>query len=117
MRGKGTLSLLEQSLMLLIFALATALCLKGFLAAELTAEKNAALDEAVLQARNAAEQLKYSCGEWEGEHSSADHIVTVRYVDSEVSGLGKAEVIVTDHEGTVLFSIPVAWQEVDGCEE
>ena len=87
------------------------------LAAELTAEKNAALDEAVLQARNVAEQLKYSCGEWEGEHSSADHIVTVRYVDSEVSGLGKAEVIVTDHEGTVLFSIPVAWQEVDGCEE
>ena len=49
MRGKGTLSLLEQSLMLLVFALATALCLKGFLAAELTAEKNAALDEAVLQ--------------------------------------------------------------------
>ena len=48
MRGKGTLSLLEQSLMLLIFALATALCLKGFLAAELTAEKNAALDEAVI---------------------------------------------------------------------
>jgi predicted aminopeptidase len=48
-RGKGTLSLLEQSLMLLIFALVTALCLKGFLAAELTAEKNAALDEAVLQ--------------------------------------------------------------------
>lgn len=117
MRGKGTLSLLEQSLMLLVFALATALCLKGFLAAELIAEKNAALDEAVLQARNVAEQLKYSGGEWEGEHSSGDHNVTVRHVDSGVSGLGKAEVIVTDREGTELFSIPVAWQEVDGCEE
>ena len=111
MRGKGTLSLLEQSLMLLIFAVAVALCLRGFLAAELTARENAALDEAVLQARNVAEQLKHTKGAWE-EKAFSDHVVTVRREASEVAGLEKAEVIVTDKEGKALFSLPVAWQEV-----
>lgn len=126
MRRKGTLSLLEQSIMLLVFAVAAALCLKGFLAAQLTARENEALDEAVLCARNVAEQLKYTKGEWEGtlrydenwqptdEHGA--WLVTVTRVDTELKGLGKAEVSVTDRAGEVLFSIPAAWQEVDGCE-
>ena len=116
MRGKGILSLVEQSAMMLIFAVATAMCLRGFLAAELVSRKNAALDDAVLQARDVAEQLKYTKGEWEAESLPDDYNVTIRYLDSEIRGLGRAEVVVTDDEGAVLFLLPVAWQEVDGNE-
>lgn len=116
MRGKGALSLIEQSVMLLVFAAAAALCLKGFLAAELTARESARLDEAVLQARNVAEQLKYTGGEWDGQQQSDDCQVTVRYEQSGVKGLGRADVIVADETGEALFLLPVAWQEVDGRE-
>ena len=116
MRGKGTLSLLEQSVMLLVFAAAAALCLKGFLAAQLAARESAQMDEAVLQARNVAEQLKYTGGEWDGQQLSDDCRVTVSYEQSGVNGLGRAEVLVTNEAGETLFLLPVAWQEVDGRE-
>ena len=116
MKRRGTLALVEQSVMLLIFAVAAALCLRGFLAAELTARENEIRDEAVLQVRNVAEQLKYTNGKWGFEQNSDACIVSVRYLEQELPGLGKAEVIVTDREGAVLFSLPVAWQEVDGDE-
>ena len=116
MKGKGVLSLLEQSVMLLVFAAAAALCLKGFLAAEVIFRESARLDEAVLQARNVAEQLKYTGGVWDGPQQSDDCQVTVRYEQSGVKGLGRAEVIVADEAGGTLFLLPVAWQEVDGRE-
>ena len=116
MRGKGTLSLLEQSVALLIFAVAAALCLKGFLLSETTARENALRDEAVLQARNVAEQLKYTRGEWDVQEQSEGCFVHVQRVVSEVEGLGKAEIIVSDEDGTVLICLPVAWQEVADCE-
>ena len=126
MNRKGTLSLMEQSVMLLVFAVAAALCLKGFLTAELIARENEALDNAVVCARNVAEQMKHTKGEWNGPVAYDENWqptdgagtwrVTVTQVDTGVESLGRAEVTVTDGAGNPLFSIPAAWQEVDTCE-
>lgn len=58
MKSKSTLVLMEQLVMVLVFALAAALCIQAFSAADKISQKNAALDRAVLEAQNAAEAMK-----------------------------------------------------------
>lgn len=70
MRNKATLALLEQAVMLTVFALAAVLCLRGFLWADETAAELAARDQALLLAQNTAEVLKASGGDFQ---LSADH--------------------------------------------
>lgn len=65
MKNKGTLVLIEQAVMLLVFALAAVLCLRAFLWADETSGAIAARDQALIQARNAAEVLKYCAGDGE----------------------------------------------------
>ena len=63
MRNKSPLALMEQLVMVLVFALAAALCLQVFMFADLTSERNAAIDRAVTECQNAAEILKASGGD------------------------------------------------------
>ena len=58
MKSKATLVLMEQLVMLLVFALAAALCLNVFARADEISKQTARRDEAVLIAQNAAEILK-----------------------------------------------------------
>ena len=55
MRSKASLFLMEQLIMVLVFALAAALCLQVFVRAEEISLESARRDEAVIVARNAAE--------------------------------------------------------------
>lgn len=119
MKRSGILSLLEQCVMLLVFALAAALCLKGFLAAELTARENGQRDSAVLLAQNAAEQLKHHRGAWEPSGDCGQTqglLLTVERLDTGLEFLGKAQVSVSDTAGNVLVTVPAAWQEVERDE-
>ena len=59
MRSKAPLALLEQLVMLLVFALAAALCVRAFALAEQNSKWNEARDRAVLETQNAAEILKH----------------------------------------------------------
>ena len=137
MRSKAPLAMMEQLVMVLVFALAAALCLQVFVLSDKTSRRNEARDRAVLEAQNTAEELKSLRGDfaqaaelyggafdgqtwgrsydadWEREDGSeaAYHILATR-TDSGDPLLGCAEVTVFTAEGDLLFSLPVAWQEV-----
>lgn len=137
MRSKAPLAMMEQLVMVLVFALAAALCLQVFVLSDKTSRRNEARDRAVLEAQNTAEELKSLRGDfsraaglyggtfdgqtwdlsydtdWEQEAGAdaAYHILTTRS-DSGDPLLGYADVTVYTAEGELLFSLPVAWQEV-----
>ena len=54
MRSKAPLALMEQLVMVLVFALAAALCVQVFVLSYQTSRRNEARDRAVLEAQNAA---------------------------------------------------------------
>ena len=58
MRSKSPLALMEQVIMVLVFALAAALCLRVFAFSDLASTRNEAVDRAGLECQNAAEILK-----------------------------------------------------------
>ena len=61
MKSKAPLTLIEQAIMLLVFALAAVLCLRAFVWADGASKEIADENQALLAAQNAAEVLK-SCG-------------------------------------------------------
>lgn len=119
MRSKAPLALMEQAVMVLVFALAAALCLRVFVSADQLSRTNQARDTAVLQAQCAAEAVKHAGGDAESALSGAAAVLggqydrgllqvdyaadwtpssgpdcayrlTARGVDSGTAGLGKA---------------------------
>lgn len=127
MKNRTTLALMEQLVMVLVFALAAAACLRVFVYADRISRETAMGDRAVYLVQNGAETLK-ACG---GDFAEAARLLggaedeaglTVSYEDcrlemerlpSEIPGLGTARVWVTADGGT-LFSVTVCWQEVGG---
>ena len=134
MRNKAFLPLMEQILMIAVFAIAAAVCLSAFAAGNRISRERSALDEAVLLAQNTCELMKHAEGDMEkaaeltggtwkgnelliyfdanGDKTDADGAVyLVKACRSEPdSGVGQAEVTVTAGE-TELYSVSVAWQE------
>lgn len=139
MRSKAPLALMEQVVMVLVFALATALCLQVFVFSNQVSKRNAAIDHAVLEAQNAAETIKAAGDiailmdtmdaqvedqallvvhydqDWNLTSSSEGVYRLLAQNCSDRSGLGKAQITVDDGTGQdTLFSLTVAWQEVSG---
>ena len=138
MRSKACLALLEPMVMVLVFALAAALCLRAFALSDRLSRESERRDRAVLLAQNAAELCKAGGGDWtlleqklggearpEGWRAlcgetlrpaatpeEASFVVEVRPERAEAEGLGRATVIVFAADGAELFRLPVAWQEV-----
>ncbi len=117
MKSKASLTLMEQSTMLLVFALAAALCLKGFLWAQQTARENIDRDQAVICAQNAAERIKHTGlkDEWTiyyNENWQPAEQAAAFQLTALPTALGKAQITVKTGAGEPIFSIPVAWQEV-----
>jgi hypothetical protein len=142
MRSKAPLALMEQLVMVLVFALAAALCVQVFVLSDQTSRRNEARDRAVLAAQNLAEALKggdvstylsemqgsvngnsgvivFYDADWQCVTAGADNIAYYaqsQYVETPTDWLWQAEISVCQADGTVLFSIPVAGQnniEVD----
>ncbi|WP_295586490.1 hypothetical protein [uncultured Oscillibacter sp.] len=140
MRSRAPLVLMEQLVMVLVFALAAALCVQVFAFSDRASRHYADQDRAVAAAQNAAEVLK-GCGgdfaeaagqyggDWNGavwgisydgdwqpcqEQSRAAYHVLVTPAESDQPLLGCAQAAVYTASGEMLFSIPVAWQEVTG---
>ena len=126
MRSKATLVMIEQVVMVLVFALAATLCVQMFVLTEKQSKKYEATDRAVLEAQNMAETLK--SGETEGitegtpwcisfdsewkvteDEAQRSYYLEVHY--TEEAWLWKAEVIVFSATGTELYRIPVAGQK------
>ncbi len=62
MKSKAPLLLMEQMVMLLVFALAAALCVQAFVRSDAASRQNAARDRAVVVCQNAAELIRHNGG-------------------------------------------------------
>lgn len=137
-RSKVPLVLMEQLVMLLVFALAAAVCLRIFVFADRTSRQVQDRDRAAELVQNTAEVLQRTAGDFsrsaallEARHWDDNNLMIdydsewaatggdVRYtlrasrVPSDISLLGKAEVWCLDEtEGQELFRVEIAWQEV-----
>ena len=140
MKSKAPLVMMEQIVMILVFALAAALCLQAFVLSDSMSREGQRRDKAVLLCQNLAEECKASGHAGEnvipvpdasGEISSAPvyyydensqltespsvyHVEAVR-LSSDVPALARAQVTAYDEAtGKELFSMEFAWQEEDG---
>lgn len=138
MRSKAPLALMEQMIMVLVFALAAALCLRAFVLSDGMSRDNACRDDAVLLAQNTAEVYKACRGDAEAaaeilggerdqgvwssyygedlsavsERENAFYVVDVLPESSDVSGMGRAVVSVfLASESESLFELDAAWQK------
>ena len=138
MKSKAPMALIEQLIMIMVFALAAAICLRGFVMADQISQHSRDLDNAVLLAQNTAETLK-ACGDVDQAVKTLGGEITQMmwcsfyYEDlspapnrenafyevdtlpgySGVDGLGQANVAVYRHDGNEpLFDLTVCWQEV-----
>ncbi|MCI8608785.1 MAG: hypothetical protein HFE73_03980 [Firmicutes bacterium] len=138
MKSKAPLMLIEQMIMLLVFALAAALCLRAFIVSDSISKQSIARDHAVVEAQKAAEALKGDYAEeyfaqmdastaeqgvayiidyttdWQpaGEHTPA-YTLQALYTDSDLTYLNSAEITVCDQKGNELFRLPVSWQKLE----
>ena len=135
MRSKAPLALMEQLVMVLVFALAAALCVQAFALSSQLSRRNEAQDRGLLEAQNMAETLKSLHGDyaqaaqsyggsWDGaawtlcfdenwqpcEQNAVYRVQAVPEV-CEDPLLGTATITVSGADGqTILATLPTAWQ-------
>lgn len=66
MKGKGSLALMEQIVMLLAFALAAALCLQAFVKSDQLSRRSEAADHAAVLCQSVAETIRHNGGDLKG---------------------------------------------------
>ena len=124
MRNKAPLAMMEQLIMLLVFALAAALCLQAFVTADQMSVRNAKKDIAIVQVQNAAETVKVCRGDLDAAAALLSgnvtddvlHIpcecgeVVVTLTDSPSPLTESAYVACTADNGEELFAVNVRWQ-------
>lgn len=141
MKNKSPLFLMEQLSMLLVFALAAALCLQGFSLAARSSRRQEAVSHAATQVQTAAEFLKstygnyeqaalHHGGSWNGEQWTIHYDDTWQPVSHPQTGIYTLTVVPVEtsqtlmdgaqlrmmQEEDILFEIQVAWQEVEAYE-
>ncbi len=142
MKNKAPLPLMEQLIMILVFALTAALCLQGFSLADRMSRRHEAREKAVVMAQNTAETLKACFGDFEAACSllggswdetawkipydksgnplttsektvdNPDFMILATRTTSDHDLLGTARIQVIYEEETI-FEITIAWQEVN----
>jgi len=136
MKSKAPLSLMEQLIMLVVFALSAALCLQIFVFSSQVSKHCKARDHAVTEVQNVAEIVKDSCGNKEkyaavlngslydngflinydenwipSSEDQAKYHITILPTNSDHPYLGTAEITAADQENDPLFSIVISWQK------
>ena len=134
MKSKAPLVMMEQIVMVLIFALAAALCLQTFVLSGNISKRTEELNRASIEAQNAAETLKtvgldgyftetatipvqnsfrtaYD-NTWNKvtEPERTEYFLDIYPANDAADMFWKAEIVVTKKDGTELFRIPVAGQ-------
>lgn len=143
MRSKAPLVMMEQMVMLLVFALAAALCLQAFTKSDALSARNEARDRAVTLVQSSVETVRHCGGDTDQALRSAAELLecqyeeevlwanydaewnpcpdgvyhlTVRADSGGVPGLNQVRAAV-ETGGEVLFELKAAWQgEVDAHE-
>lgn len=114
MRSKASLSLMEQLMMVLVFALCAALCLRVFAGARQISEETARCDDAVVIAQNAAEMLKAGCSPQETENLLTADGYTLEIVPqpSRIAGLTQVQITVF-WDSREQFCLQIGYQEAE----
>lgn len=136
MKDKAPLALLEQTVMILVFAFAAALCLRVFVWSDRQSGLDAATDRAVIAVQSAAETLKHCNGDmekaaeiiggkvsedrwkvtfdenWQTVPDNGAFFLTVTPQESGIELLGQADISAETADGEHLYSLTVGWQEV-----
>ena len=134
MKSKAPLVMMEQIVMVLIFALAAALCLQTFVLSGKISKSTEEINRASIEAQNAAETLKALGPDrylketeatsfeegfrivfdeaWNhvSEPVNAEYYLDICPANCDSDFFWKAEVVVTKKDGTELFRLPVAGQ-------
>ena len=131
MKNKTSLTLMEQVVMVMVFALAAAICLQAFALSSRVSRECEARDEAVLLAQNTVELLKYHAGSPEKALAAAaqslggsfengtlllaaeehDLLLLAQAEACDIPGLSRVRVQVLQGDEECFFLI-AAWQEV-----
>ena len=113
MSNKSTLSLIEQVIMILVFSVAAAICLKVFVYSDSLSKNSEMTAEAYRIAQSAAEEVKNSFGEIPGglpcEREEDGLVLRILPEETGSEYLGGATVSVFSG-GSELCSLPVRWQ-------
>ena len=113
MNSKSTLSLMELLIMLLVFSVSAAICLKVFVYSDSLSKTSELTSEAYRMAQNAAEEIKNTSGKSPEElpYEIENEGLVLKAVPEETGSdyLSGATVSVYSGE-TELCSIPVRWQ-------
>lgn len=134
MRSKAPLAMMEQIVMVLIFALASALCLQTFVLSGKLSKRTEAENRGAVEAQNAAESIKalgmnqyiqeqnavvikegfriFFDEEWDSvfETEQAVYYLDICPVNHDNEYFWRADIVVTEKDGTELFRIPAAGQ-------
>ena len=125
MKNRAVLSQIEFIIMTLVFALSAAICLKVFAFSSENSRAAQIESMAIIKVQNCAEQIKNSRGasigdsglciyyNEDGTTSESETRLVLKACRTDCSSpmLGTASVDFYC-DGDVLFSVPVAWQEV-----
>jgi len=135
MRSKSPLVMMEQIIMVLVFSLATAVCVQMFVLSERLSTRYEATDRAVIEAQNLAETLKNGTAvdymneqnavmisedvwqvwfdtDWNiAKEEQRTYYLELRYNETQNRYCWNAEITVFMEDGTVLFQLPVAGQK------
>lgn len=144
MRSRSSLAMMEQIIMLLVFALAAALCLQAFVKSDQMSRSSEARDRAITICQSAAEAIRQTKGDfpaaaalfgadrydddffgqdyapdWNRAEDTVRYSMGVARVETDVPGLGKAVVWLRDEaadgfNGIELVRLEVCWQEEVG---
>lgn len=134
MKSKAPLAMMEQIVMVLVFALAAALCVQTFVLSGKISKKTEAENRAAVEAQNVAETMKngglseyleryvpkqtedkyvsFFTKDWKitEEENQAEYNMTVIYKESADLFLWQADITLADVSGEELIRIPVAGQ-------
>ena len=123
MKSKAPLVMMEQMVMILVFALAAALCLQAFVLSDSLSERGEARDRAVLLCENAAETLRlgpketyvaYYDENWQQREEPSVYRLEVEGLPEDLETLYRARArAARESDGEELFRLDYAWQEVD----
>ena len=131
MKNKATLSLIEQIIMILVFALSAAISLKIFAYSDSLSREKTDRDRAVLWAQNAAEALTAGQGDFDAaaeligakitepgfekelDYEGSSLVLRAEEKENANPLLGEAEVTVFSGEKEI-YSLRVCWQEGEG---
>ena len=129
MKNKTPLVIMEQTVMILVFAFAAAICMQVFVYSDKLSRLNQQRDNAIIMAQNTAEMLKSSGGEaeytiyydlnWQpvSEQENAAYRLETIYTESDNSKLWAADIKVYGSGNDLLFELPVAGQRWEVRED